>query len=325
MKKLIAIVLILLALGSYVFADDAKVMPKMVGRFYLAPSYSFASKTFDDDGKSKSLEDMEVKAFNLGLALEFGVTDWITAAIQWVPGLTPWSEAGKMGGSQLNTNGVADLFVGAKLQIIGEKAPVENDMFRVAVAPGFIIPLPGPNFKDEGGKLGSGDTITAASMDKHVFGAGARFYFDYIINDMFFVNLFNETIIYLAKQDIEKSSLSGAMMAAYYDKIDYGYKLTFELEPVFSMPIADGMNFYAGLPFRYKTSPAPKYGDITDPAGSSYALHIGPNVGLFLTNTPLPLEFKLQYLFPVMGKNDPAMHTIMLQIRAYFALPGADR
>jgi hypothetical protein len=92
MKKLAAVTLILLALGSFVFADDAKVMPKMVGRVYIAPTLSVAPGAYNEDGEYKSFDDGAVKAFNLGFALEYGVIDWITAAIQWAPGVTVWSD-----------------------------------------------------------------------------------------------------------------------------------------------------------------------------------------------------------------------------------------
>ena len=54
------------------------------------------------------------------------------------------------------------------------------------------------------------------------------------------------------------------------------------------------------------------------------ALNINPNVSVFLTKTPLPLEFKLQYYLPVWGKNTTIKHIFGLQVKAYFALPGAD-
>ena len=360
MKKLIALSLILLAIGAMAFADDAKVMPGMVGRLYVAPNFTFASRLFDDDGERTDKFDDSVKVFNLGFALEFGVIDWITAAVQWVPGWTPWSDLeGASGLKDSNTNGVADIFVGAKIQIIGPKAPVANDTFRLAVAPGVIIPLPGPDFEDEAKNALAGKKATVHSMDNHVFGAGARFMFDWQITDSFFINLFNESIFYIGKRAWEKTGPEEAgTLAVLKDtletygvphsltkklggEVDYKYKLTFELEPVFTTSIADGVSFTAGLPVRYVFKPAEEYSfsgiSSLPPAFQSTAesylsakgvvshiLYVNPNVSFFLTKTPLPLEFKLQYNFPVWGKNAQVAHTIALQIKAYFALPGAD-
>ena len=61
-----------------------------------------------------------------------------------------------------------------------------------------------------------------------------------------------------------------------------------------------------------------------DAAESSMALYINPSVSVMLTKTPLPLEFKLQYYLPVWGMNTEIQHTFVFQVRAYFALPGAD-
>ena len=363
MKKIIALSLILLAIGSMAFADDAKVMPGLVGRLYVAPNFSFASQGWDVDGEKTDKFDDPIKVFNLGFALEFGVIDWITAAIQWVPGWTVWSDitpafAGPlalMGGAYkgtINTNGVADLFVGAKIQIIGSKAPVANDTFRLAIAPGVVIPLPGPDFKDVRDDVMANKDITGQTMDNHVFAAGGRLMFDWQLSDMFFINLFNESIFFIGSKDMDKDGPTlaitrgmlkgGGAPAALVDlikgEVKYGYKLTFEIEPVFSTSIADGLILSAGLPVRYVYKPAPEYSysginpliaAIVDPylakeGDPSHSLYINPNISFFLTKTFLPLEFKLQYNFPIWGQNSMATHTVALQIKAYFAFPGAD-
>ena len=350
MKKLIALSLILLAIGAMAFADDAKVMPGMVGRLYVAPNFSFASSAWDDDSEKVDFDD-SIKVFNLAFALEFGVIDWITAAIQWTPGWTAWSDLeGATGFKDSNTNGVADLFVGAKIQIIGEKAPVQNDTFRLALALGAKIPLPGPDFEKEAVNLGTGKEATLVNMDNHVFGAGARFYFDWQLADSFFINLYNETILYLGKKNMKDAGLTeyGTLAAAAASgvtggEVDYKYELTFEIEGVYTTSIADGVSLTAGLPVNFKYKPEFEYSfdfaaavpDAAKPVikenllaalapADSLCLSINPNVSVFLTKTPLPLEFKLGYNLPVWGKNAQATNTVVLQIKAYFALPGAD-
>ena len=359
----------LLLLGSALFADDAKVMPKMVGRFYIAPTFAFAPGEYDTDGDYHSFDD-SVKVFNLGFVLEFGVIDWISAAVQWAPGWTIWSDVGGAASaktllgntgstSDVNTNGVADLFVGAKIQIVGEKAPVQTSMFRLSVAPGVIIPLPGPDFEDEVKSVMKSEKATISKMDNHVLGAGMRFYFDYIINQNFFINLYNETIFYPVKQDLNKdgpnfyaakggmaqnTTIQGMLGAATPQimnidgEVNYKYRLTFEIEPVFTYPVADGVSFSAGLPINYRYIPAYEY-SFDFPAAISGAapnleplllgylntdpqhkFYINPNVSTFLTKTPLPLEFKLQYGIPLYGQNVNAQHNLTLQIRAYFKI-----
>jgi hypothetical protein len=371
MKKLAALTLIALTLGAFAFADDAKTMPKMVGRVYVAPTFSFIPAAYDNDGKYQSFDDGSIKAFNLGFALEFGVIDWVTAAVQWAPGWTIWSDVapamkdeldmveGMNGGKrpEVNTNGVADLFVGAKVQIVGEKAPLTSEMFRVAIAPGVIIPLPGPDFDEQAKNLLNGDKATVQPMDNHVWAAGARLYFDWIINERFFLNLYNESIFYLTKRDLAKAEVQFDMgknamkrmappLASEIDKlsgeVNYKYRLTFELEPVYTQPLTEGITLNAGLPVNFEYKPAAEYTKsgfdnpalavlLSDPRAASffsfegsesYLLKLKPNVSVFITSTPLPLEFKLTYEIPIIGKNTSAAHNITLQGRVYFALPG---
>jgi hypothetical protein len=215
MKKLIGLGLVMLLCGVMIAgADDAKVMPMRVGRIYLAPSFAFAPGRFNDDGEYKSYESDKgaLKALNLGFALEYGVIDWITAAVQWAPGVNAWSDVDtKLGASdEVNANGVADLFMGAKIQIIGEKAPVKNEMFRFAIGPGVKIPLPGPDYEEQLKNAVKGNPVTAANVDKHVFGVGSRIYFDYQIHESFFLNLYGEFIGYPVKGKLEDSGLQGA-------------------------------------------------------------------------------------------------------------------
>jgi len=358
MKRIFVIGLLLLCV--FAFADDAKVMPMMVGRLYVAPTYSFATGTYDTDGDFTSFDSGSVKVFNLGFALEYGVLNWLTAAVQWVPGWTPWSDVKAASGvSNTNANGVADLFAGLKIQLAGEKAPLRTGNFRFALAPGVIIPLPGPDFEKELTNAMTGSKATLSSMDNHVFGAGGRFYFDVLFNKHFFLNLYNETIIYPSKLDLNKNSpvfygakaqIAGAMQetlgpgAAYImdinGKINYNYRLTFELEPVFTTPIASGIDLSVGLPINYRFIPAysysfdypaaiAPYSEAIEPylkgaldTDAHHTLSLIPNASIFIMKSFIPLEFKFQYAIPVYGRNTMARHNATLQIRAYFALPG---
>ena len=323
MKKFLLLGLALVLLGSALFADDAKVMPARLGRFYFAPSFSFAPGAYDKDGKLQKFDDGAVKVFNLGFATEVGVTDWITAAIQFAPGVTVWSdvspaaptgitslaslinpglaglETAEPFNGDLTVNGVADIFLGAKLQIVGETGPVKANSIRFAAAPGLAIPLPGPDFSDEVDNALKGDKAKFSKMDNHVFGAGGRFYFDYKINDKFFINLYNETLFYPVKRDLDKDGpnlailretiLATAWDAGYWgaggpgnpgvaeatgdgyrtsakvltDKlsgeVNYKYKLTFEIEPQFSTVLGGAFLFGAGLPINYVYTPEYKY------------------------------------------------------------------
>jgi hypothetical protein len=356
MKKA-ALGLVFLLLSSVIFADDAKVLPMMVGRFYAVPIYSFSSGGFDKDGKLESFSLGSAKLFNMGLALEYGVIDWISAALQWTPGWTPKSEIEAITNVKYSRiNGVADIFAGAKIQLLGEKAPVKSGIMRLALAPGVIIPLPGPNFRNELNKVGLGTAPVLGSMDHHVFAAGSRVYFDFVFNEYFFVNLYNETIYYPIKQDLNKdgpifhraktemaSSMNNQQIMNITGDVNYGFRFIFEFEPVVSIPITEGIGFSAGLPVNYRLIPGYKY-DFRFPAGiasqsqiedtlisslgtdQQHGLSVGPNVSFSFTKLlPIPLEIKSRYDIPAWGRNSLAMHNASLQVKAYFALPSRPR
>jgi hypothetical protein len=317
MKKLTALGILGILCGTLlVFAEDAKVMPARMGRFYLAPSFSFANKAWDSEGEKHDLDgNGAIKMFNLGVAVEYGIIDWITGAIQWAPGWNAWSDV-DMTGRDANLKGFGDIFVGAKIQIIGADAPVKNSSIRLALGPGVKIPLPGPDFTEELANMMSGQSFTASKIDKHVFGFGARTYFDYVINDMFSVNAYNEFIYYPLKGKGKKHAIGTPAEA----EVAYGFDLTFEVEPHFDKSLGNGILFHAGLPVNYKFTPDIKVDGTTVDKSAAQALSLKPNASIFLTQLPLPLQFQVAYTVPLWGKKANATNSLVLQIRAYFKI-----
>ena len=332
MKNFFATLLILFSLGGSfaLFAEEAATLPARVGRLYVVPAYAFANKAYDEDGKSHNIPDGagSLKAFNLSFALEYGITSWISAAVQWAPGWNIWSEIDNASAPfnfDFNANGVYDLFVGAKIQLVGAVAPIKTNMFRFSVAPGVKIPMPGADIINDkefatdyyaemlAGNLKTGDKVTAANPDKHAWGFGARFYFDWVINEHFFIDLYNETIFYPVEADL-------AMFRSSVIKAKYGYDLTFEIEPRFQTALSDAVTFKAGVPVAIKINP-----DVEDTDGNVLSdktklLTVGPSLYLFLTKTPLPLEFQAQYKIPVYGESTRANNTLAFTVKAYFKI-----
>jgi hypothetical protein len=136
MKKIISISLTLLIMGTAaLFADSADLLPANVFRFRVAPLYNFANGKFDEDGNYKKYDDGDgaSKAYSTGFALEYGILNWLTFAAQWTPGWVAWSDVDTNVGEGIavNANGVSDLFAGIAVQIIGQKAPVKSELFRL--------------------------------------------------------------------------------------------------------------------------------------------------------------------------------------------------
>jgi hypothetical protein len=322
MKRLV-IVLLLVALAAFVFADDALVLPKGVLRTYLTGAYAFASQEWDQDGDKGDFVNIaadSLNAVNLGGAVEFGVIDWISAAVQWAPGWTVWSATknGTPPYNKLLVNGPYDVFAGAKIQVIGPKAPVASEKIRLAAAPGVKIPVKGPDaayWTEQATAAGTGGEWVASYNDKPLWGLGARGYFDYVLNDKFYINLYSEFIYYLGKVKGNEYSVPTIGLGA--TELTLGYDLTLELEPHFEMMFGEGLRLGAGLPVTFTQSPEIKFDDVAQADTDSYLLTVGPNVSFFLLKSFIPMEFKLGYTLPLIGKNAIATNTLVLQVKLY--------
>jgi len=329
MKKICVFVL-LFAVALSTFADDALVLPKGVFRTYITGAFAFATQAFDLDGDKQDLDEESIRIFNLGGAVEYGVTDWISAAVQWAPGWYLWSSfyEATAADAPLDTatvNGPADIFAGAKIQLIGENAPVANQMFRLAFAPGVKIPLPSPDWQEEANDQAAGDPWKIFAADKHTLGVGGRAYFDYILNEMIYINLFGEFIYFpIAKTYEDVGYIEWATVQTlkglgfpYPEEYEFGFDLTLEAEPHFEMMLTDGIRFGAGVPVTFFMTPEPKVDGTAQTDEDTYLLTVAPNVSLFLMKFPVPLEFKLGYTLPLLGKNELAANILVLQLKSY--------
>ena len=332
MKKLV-VGMLLLALAAAVFADDALVLPKGVLRTYFTGAYAFFSEEWDGTGEKVATTGYDMlSAINLGGAIEFGVIDWISAAVQWAPGWNVWSatENGSpippagFDGANLLANGPYNVFAGAKIQIIGPSAPVANETIRLAAAAGVKIPVNAPDaayWADQFAAATGTDQWVGAYTDKPLWGLGARAYFDYVLNKMFYFNLYSEFIYYLGTVKRNELSLEDyttvLFVPALQSDVTLGYDLTLEAEPHFEMMFGNGMRLGVGLPVTFSMSPEIKYDDVAQADTDSYLLSVAPNVSLFLTKFIIPTEIKVGYTLPLVGKNAYATNTVVVQLKTY--------
>ena len=330
MMKRIVVAVLLLALAAAVFADDALVLPKGVLRTYITGAYAFASQEWDDTGEKVELSLSgfdSLSAINAGGAIEFGVIDWISAAVQWAPGWNVWSatENGTPPYDKLQVNGPYNIFTGAKVQIIGPKAPVANEKIRLAAAAGVKIPVKAPDAtywseQFAAGLGGGGDDWVSSYNDKPLWGIGARGYFDYVLNKMFYFNLYSEFIYYPGtanRNEISVADWFAVFLGAPNSEVSVGYDLTLEAEPHFQMMFGDSVQFGAALPVTFSMSPELKYDDVAQADTDSYLLSVSPNVSLFLMGIRPPIEFKVGYTLPLVGKNANATNMLVIQLKVY--------
>jgi hypothetical protein len=206
MRKLL-FVMLAIALAAPAFAGDALVLPGGVGRVYVVPVYGMDGGSWvgSDYQKTEDNDFTLEKLFNLGGAIEYGVTDAISFGLQWAPGInliaplnsednTEAFEAG-LGGlgptyggeplalgadgsvvqapittADVTAEGISPLAIGAEIQIVGPQGFVKADpeVVRVSVTPGMEVPFPEPDWKAHGKAYADGD----AYVDPLVYAGG---------------------------------------------------------------------------------------------------------------------------------------------------------
>ncbi len=322
MRRLLVVAVVFL-MAAALFADDALLLPVGVWRARVTGAYSTTTEVFDDSADRGDIVILvpvdKITAFNIGAALEYGIVEGVNIAAQWIPGYNVSSSFDSTAPIEnAKVNGAYDLFLGAKVQLLGDQGLMsKNDTMRLAAAAGVIVPLPGADFDEEASNLASGDDFILADSDKHAFAIGGRAFFDYVLmknadkSDMVYVNLYSEFIKYF------KRDLATSPFAPGEAEMNYGYQLTLELEPHFEMPVAEGMIFKSGLPLTYVMWPETEV-DGTGDNLDGYSLVVRPKASLFLTKTPMPLEFELSYMYTLAGKNAEATSAIAFQLIAFF-------
>jgi hypothetical protein len=331
--KKVLFALLTLALVLPVFADDAQTMPARVFRTYFVGTYANITKSYDSDGDKQNLASGDITAYNFAAALEFGTNDWITGALQWAPGYTFSSEADGSNYKKANLADPADLFIGGKIQLIGPKTPIlKSETVRLSMGTGVKVPLSHPDWEEEYDSWTSSKDFLLSPADKHVLGLGARLYADYLFTPTFYLNLYSEFLYYPGSVKATDASLVNyATVAAvrgsvpsYDPSIKYGYDFTLELEPHYNLMLKDGLQLETGLPLTYKMSPALDVSDDSlgyisnlESSESSNILTIAPNAALFFMKAALPIEVKLSYSQPLMGKNRQVANSLTCIVRVY--------
>ena len=323
MKKL-ALLLLALAIVIPAFADDAKVLPAGVLRTTISAAYNMFDESYDEDGDKVDAATGKTSVFNLGGALEYGITDQVTLALQWAPGYNVSSSidedpVGAVSNDDGNLNGPLDLFIGAKAQILGPNGFVVNDQMRFAAAAGALVPLKNTDWEESAENYASSDEYNMGSGSNEVIGIGFRLYYDYLVNKNFFVNLYNETIFFPE----QKGNTYGNAVTQYLtpgeevEDVDlaYGYKATFEIEPAYTHPINEKLDITGSLPVNLVVTPETEV-DGTSQDDEGYFLKMTPYAAAFFKTT-MPFELKAGYSIPLMGKNNSVASTVVFQFKSY--------
>lgn len=357
MKK--ALILLLLAgMIAPVFAGDAAVLPQGVGRLYIVPAFSFWSDAFDDDSERDDSVLGDATSFNLASALEYGVTPFLSAGLQYIPGYVISNDFSDE--ENVDATGTGNLDIGAKIQVVGPQGLVPNEVIRLSFLPGVFLPLSSYDAESEAESQAAGDDFAADGVGNSSFGGGMQTAFDYFITPEFYVNVFNEFRLYAA-EDFEEAGVEPyALWAGYADGIatasggtveleqpgdvNPGYDLTFEIEPTYQKQLSETLRLTGSVAGTWTYSPGQSFVDdyavdlsstgnntliatgeeaeqvINDALSpESQTLSIGPSAALLVSSLPLPMEFQLDATIPVWGKNSEARNTLAFQWEIYFA------
>jgi len=278
----------------------------------------------------------------------------VTLGFKWAPGYYAASDFTNppAGLENMSYTGPADLEIGAKIQALGSQGFVKNDKIRLAFTPGVGIPLDSYDAEAEWDNYLAGDDFRAASTSGHqslYFGLKADG--DYQINEIFSVNLHGQAFYYLPSESLQFTTIAtywGAYKLAYAGylasvpgdtvgaatyatataeayspmtktKTEYGIDTLYEFEPHAKIALGSAATLNLGLPFTYSYTMADTvtYNGASTDGETASLLTVGPNASVMAKVGPLPVEFMVQYVLPLLGKNNGATSTLSLQVKIF--------
>ncbi|MDR3166877.1 MAG: hypothetical protein LBT93_02950 [Treponema sp.] len=315
MKK---IVLLGIFLGCLIpaFAENARVLPAHSARFEVFSDFSFANGYYSIKRKYTRFQQAEGKfqALNLGFSAAYGITDWLTAAVRWIPGWNLWSKTDLVyaPSKEVTLAGFYDLLTELKFHIIGERGLVKKKRVRLTVSPQIKIPLPGPDYKEQAEKAERGEPIVMENLDRHILGLGGRVYADFIINKMFYINVYGDGMFYPTAGKLTDAGLDDSLYASMFDDLRVRYlgDLRFEVEPHFELSLTPKTVLNIGLPLNYTLNCGIRYYSTFPNRPSQYRLSLRPNITLFFVYPPLPFAFQFCYSIPLWGRDQNSTHNI---------------
>jgi hypothetical protein len=287
MKTLTLFMIMIIILTATVYAEDAAALPAKTLRFDAGTTIGFVREGWDGDGKKVETPDAVTVSAKIRAA--YGFTDWFSVVFDWSPGVTDADLAaidiGNDGdGPREIYEGLGDFRLKGPFQIIGPRAPVKHERFRLRVAPGVVIPFPGIDDKD--------------ALGNHTWGAGGDVSFDLFMNDMFFLNMFAGVYWFPGKNESQTNNT---------------WEFSLEAGPHYAVAVGTASLAFA-LPVNWTA--ADNHGLPIDGI-SAHMLTLRPSVALQLTR-PFRINIEIEYSCPLYGKNNYAVHGITIRAPVNF-------
>jgi hypothetical protein len=305
-----------LLVAAVAFAEDALVLPQCALRVNAAGAYTMATQRFDSNGDKVDLAGNDsLTTYNVGGTLEYGIFEGADLAVWWVPGYNVYTTFASS--DTMKIIGPFDLFVGARIQILGDRPvfrKLTNDTVRFTLGIGAVIPMPGADFDVQAANYLAGTEYIPFDPDRHAGGPWARASLDFVVGKAFFVNLFSEFILFPPDHQDFLVFMPGP--GVYAATFVYGYQLTVEAEPHVQLDVAPGILLKAGVPITFVTWPDYIVESFIAPDSGGYKLNLRPRLALLLSALPLPIELEVGYTYPLAGKNVPfANNSITVQLK----------
>ncbi|MCL2481494.1 MAG: hypothetical protein FWF38_07270 [Spirochaetaceae bacterium] len=290
-KKLIFTIILSIMIMGTAFAEEAALVPGNTLRVTFVPSFGFQIQTWDWEGVSTD----EVMFASLGLGLEFGPADWVNFQLLWIPGINVYSKI-----SDGDYGNMTDLFLGVKIGLWAQEGALfESDKIRFSFAPGMKMPLGGFNATEK--------AETVREPDQHLWGSVLRLYLDYIINPLFFVNVYLEGIYY-PKQWTYNPAYKTHL-------VEHPIDINSELEVHFRYPLKNSaIALKGGLSAAFFIAPVMNSRD--DDATNQYCFSTGM---YFATEFSPSFDLALRYRFPITGINTEPVHLVSIVARYLFS------
>ncbi|MDC7223992.1 MAG: hypothetical protein PQJ60_09645, partial [Spirochaetales bacterium] len=196
------------------------------------------------------------------------------------------------------------------------------ESIRFAVAPGFAVPLDSYDAEEEYEAYAAGDEYrlqSASTTDS--LGLGLRLYFDYIVTEDFYINLYNQTKYYLPNSktnDFNSTEYVSYLFGTSPSEYEYEYPLYFDFELDFNydLRLTPKTKFGFGLPVKYSMAGETTI-EGTGQEDDYYSLAIAPSLSFF-TAESIPFEIVLDYYMTLAGKNTTKNNYLGVQIKLFY-------
>jgi hypothetical protein len=280
----------LLVLGSPAFGEEAELVPERDLRITLSPAAGIQI------GEWEKLTGGKTTLFNIGAGLEYGVRDWVSAQVLWLPGVNVWSTME----DDMRYGYFSDMFLGGKVGILGSRALIKRDDMRLSAAVGIRAPFPSKDGADREG-------------DHHLWGTALRIYYDYIFTRLFYLNGYAEGVYYPEQMAHTPNFSEGA--------VDHPLDFTVELEPRFRYELpAAGMELHWGMPLKYRMAPWINREGIDFEQEMMHRFSLGVFFRVAFVGMDFPFDIAVRYEAPAAGMNEQPLHEVGLTGRVSFGL-----